>query len=264
MDLGLKGRTAIVTGGGSNIGRAITLSFIREGVNVAVADIDEQQGQKVVDQANGLTTGARCILAKTDVTSYASVDQSVKKTLAEFNGVDILVNSVGWDAITSFLDTPMPVIEKIVALNLWAAVNCVKAVLPHMAERRSGSIVSIGSEAGRMGEFNEAVYAACKAGVMAMSKSIAREVGPLGIRLNVVSPATTPPKIDEIGAMSMWKPGQSRIFTPEFQDKAAKKYPLRRLGTPQEVANAVLFLASDAASYITGQTLSVSGGYTMM
>jgi 2-hydroxycyclohexanecarboxyl-CoA dehydrogenase len=126
--------------------------------------------------------------------------------------------------------------------------------------------VSMGSDAGRMGEFREGVYGACKAGVMALSKSLAREVGRHGIRLNVVCPGMTMPDSDEeIGGLSMWASETNRAFgTPEMRARIAKAYPLRRIGRPEDVAGAVVFLASDAASFITGQTLSVSGGYTMM
>ena len=135
-----------------------------------------------------------------------------------------------------------------------------------MIAKKSGAIVSMGSDAGRMGEFREGVYGACKAGVIALSKSLAREVGRHGIRLNVVCPGMTIPESDEdINPLSMWSQEMNKAFsTPEMQARIAKVYPLRRVGHPDDVAPAVVFLASDAARFITGQTLSVSGGYTMM
>ena len=133
-----------------------------------------------------------------------------------------------------------------------------------MLDQGSGAIVSISSDAGRMGEYREAVYSACKAGVIAMSKAVAREVGRYGIRLNMVCPGLTVPQSEEeMSSESMWHQMQE-VFTPEVLERAKRGYALRRLGTAQEVANAVVFLASDAASFITGQTLSVSGGYTMI
>ncbi|MFH0843966.1 MAG: SDR family oxidoreductase, partial [Pseudomonadota bacterium] len=125
-------------------------------------------------------------------------------------------------------------------------------------------IVSIGSDAGRVGEFKESVYAGCKAGVIAMSKAVAREVGRYGIRVNVICPGVVVPSQDDVGEASMWKGDVGKFFTPEVQQKAASTYPLRRLGKPEDIANAVLFLSSDAADWVTGQTLSVSGGYSMM
>jgi len=262
MELGLAGKTVIVTGGGSNIGRAISLAFAKEGANVVIAEIDENQGQKVAEEAKGL--GGQTIVVKTDVTSLSDVEAMVKKTLEEFGKVDILINNVGWDTPQFFIDTTEDFWNKVISLNYKSDLNCIKSVLPHMIDQMSGSIVSIGSDAGRVGEFREGVYSGCKAAVIAMSKATAREVGRYGITLNVVCPGVIVPDPEDIGEKSMWKGDTANVFTPEVQEKAAKGYALRRLGKAEEVANAVLFLASDAANYITGQTLSVSGGYSMM
>ena len=141
---------------------------------------------------------------------------------------------------------------------------CIHAVLPHMVERGSGSIVAISSDAGRMGEYREAVYSACKAGVIALSKAVARETGRNGIRLNAVCPGiVVPPQEESISSESMWNQMRD-VFTEDIRERVQRNYPLRRLAAASEVANAVVFLASDAASFITGQTLSVSGGYTMI
>lgn len=262
MELGLKGKTVIVTGGGSNIGRAITVAFAREGSNIVMAEIDEAQGKKVADQVNALGTGGRCIVVKTDVTKLDEVEVMIKKAKDEFGKIDVLVNNVGWDLLQLFTETTPEFWDKVVTLNYRSDLNCIKSVLPHMIEQKGGSVVSISSDAGRVGEFKEAVYAGCKAGVIALSKAIAREVGRYGIRLNCVCPGMTIPK-EDVAEASMWK-GVSEFFTPEVLDKMKSAYALRRLGTAEEVANAVVFLASDAASFITGQTLSVSGGYSMM
>jgi len=261
MDLGLKGKTAIVTGGGSNIGRAIALTLAREGTNVVIAEIDEAQGNKVAAEANALKAGGETVVIKTDVTDLASVEEMVKKTLEKFGKIDILINNVGWDNLMFFVETTPEFWDKVITLNYKSVLNCVKAVLPHMIERKSGSIVSMGSDAGRA---REAVYGGTKGAIISFTKAVARENGRYGIRLNVVCPgATIPDRAEDIGEQSMWKMG-FEFFTPELKEKWAKSYALRRLGTPQEVANAVVFLASDAASFITGQTLSVSGGYSMM
>jgi Dehydrogenases with different specificities (related to short-chain alcohol dehydrogenases) len=262
--LGLEGKTAIVTGGGSNIGRGIVLGFAEQGANVAIAELDETQGGKVAKEANALGKG-KIEYIKTDVTDWDSVQAMVKQTLAKLGQIDILVNVVGWVMDRLFIEKPRDEWEKEVQRNFWSDINCIRAVVDHMIERKYGKIVSIGSDAGRMGEFREAVYAGCKGGVIAMSKSLARELGRYGININVICPGlTVPENMDAVSKESLWTKESLDIFTPEAQERAAKAYPLRRLGKPSDVANAVLFLASDRAGYITGQTLSVSGGYTMM
>ena len=264
MELKLEGKTVVVTGAGSNIGRAIALAFARERSNVVVAEIDEAQGGKTAAEAAAL--GAQAIAIRTDVTKWESVQGMVRTVEQRFGRVDVLVNNVGWTRDALFVEKTREEWEREVQINLWGMINCTRAVLDGMIARKAGAIVSMGSDAGRMGEFREGVYGACKAGVMALSKSIAREVGKFGIRLNVVCPGMTmPASDDEIGALSMWQAEENRAWrTPEMQARIAKAYPLRRVATPEDVTGAVLFLASAAAGFITGQTLSVSGGYTMM
>ena len=263
MELGLRNKTVIVTGGGSNIGRAIVHAFAQEGANLVIAEIDQAQGTKVAEEVSALGTGSRAVAMKTDVTDYSQVEAMVSGVVDEFGGVDVLVNNVGWSVDRLFMEKPRDVLVKEVDLNLWSPINCVRAVLPHMIERQSGSVVSISSDAGRMGEYREAVYSACKAGVIALNKAVARETGRYGIRLNTVCPGLTVPQPEEMSSESMWHEMRN-IFTDDTLERVKRGYPLRRLGTAQEVANAVVFLASDAASFITGQTLSVSGGYTMI
>lgn len=266
MDLGFAGKTVIVSGGGSNIGRAILLTYVKEGANVVCAEIDEKQGQKVVDYANTLG-GGRVILVKTDVTSWDSVQAMVKKALDEFGKIDVLTNVVGWTFERLFIEKPREEWEREINLNLWSVINCTRAVVDHMIEQKSGKIVSLGSDAGRIGEYKEAVYGACKGGVIALSKALARELGRYNINVNVVCPGMTiPQSAEEVGDQSMLKAmGMTdEQMSPELKQKIAQSYALRRLCTAQEVANAVVFMASDAASFITGQTLSASGGYTMM
>ena len=265
MKLNLEDKSVIVTGGGSNIGRAISLAFAAESVHLTLAEIDESQGAKVAAEA--VKAGARSAVAiRTDVTSWDSVKSMVRAVEERHGKVDVLVNNVGWTLDRLFVEKERAEWEKEIQLNLWGMINCTRAVLDGMIARKAGAIVSLGSDAGRMGEFREAVYGACKAGVMALSKSLAREVGRHGIRLNVVCPGMTMPDSDEdIGGLSMWAQETNRSFgTPEMKARIAKAYPLRRIGRPEDVAGAVVFLASDAAGFITGQTLSVSGGYTMM
>jgi 2-hydroxycyclohexanecarboxyl-CoA dehydrogenase len=265
MELNLAGKSVIVTGGGSNIGRAISLAMAREQVHLTIADIDEGQAKKVAAEAE--TAGAASATAvPTDVTRWDSVVGMVRAVEGRHGRVDALVNNVGWTQDRLFIEKTREEWEKEIQINLWGMINCTRAVLDGMIARQSGTIVSLGSDAGRMGEFREAVYGACKAGIIALSKSLAREVGRYGIRLNVVCPGMTMPESDEeIGGLSMWASETNRAWiTPEMKARIAKVYPLRRIGQPHDVAGAVVFLASDAASFITGQTLSVSGGYTMM
>jgi len=270
MDLGLAGKSVIITGGGSNIGRGITLGFAREGSNILLADIDEPQGQKVAKQVEAL--GAKIIFVKTDISQNDQVEAIVKEGLDKFGQIDVLVNNVGWNGGSPFMERSREQNEKEVAINLWGPVNCIRSVLPHMIERRYGAIVSIGSDAGRVGESLSSIYSACKGGIIALSKSIARELGRrYGIRLNVVCPGLTlpgdppghyQPGSEEVGEKSVWSyPWYSE---EKIQQIIAKAYPLGKIGSPEDIANAVLFLSSDRAGHITGQTLSVSGGYTMI
>jgi 2-hydroxycyclohexanecarboxyl-CoA dehydrogenase len=264
MNLNIAGKTVVITGGGSNIGRSISLAFAAEGAKIVIADIDQSQGEKVAKEA--LAAGAQGAIAhQTDITSITSVTDMVARAKEEFGPVDILVNNVGWTIEGLFIEQNRSQWEKEIQINLWGMINCTRSVLDDMIARKSGVIVSMGSDAARMGEFREGVYAACKAGVVALTKTLAREYGKHGIRLNVVCPGTTMPDSDEeISDLSMWAQGQKRWNTPEMRERIAKIYPLRRIARPGEVAPVVVFLASDGASFITGQTISASGGYTMM
>lgn len=264
MDLGLGGKTVVVTGAGSNIGRAIALAFGRERANVVIAEIDEGQGRRVAGEVEAL--GAPALAVRTDVTAWAEVQAMVRTVEGRFGRVDVLVNNVGWTRDALFVEKTRDEWEREIQLNLWGMINCTRAVLDGMIARKGGAVVSLGSDAGRIGEFREGVYGACKAGIIALSKSIAREVGKHGIRLNVVCPGMTMPAADEeVGERSMWRAEENRAWmTDEMRARIAKAYPLRRVARPEDVTGAVLFLASDAAGFVTGQTLSVSGGYTMM
>ncbi len=260
MDLGLSQVTVVVSGGASNIGRAISLGFAGEGANVIVADIDEVQANLVADEAEG----GRVVVRHTDVTDTESVDATVEFALSRFGSIEVLVNCAGWTVDRLFLEKPREEFEKEIAVDMWGFINFTRPVLAHMVERRRGRVVSIASDAGRIGEWREAVYSGTKAGVIAMTKAIAREVGKYGVTLNVVSPGFIPGNSETSGAHSIWSGEQGEQFPPEVLDKVARSYPVRRLGRAEDVVAPVLLLASDRASFITGQTLSVSGGYTMI
>jgi NAD(P)-dependent dehydrogenase (short-subunit alcohol dehydrogenase family) len=265
MDLMLRGKTAIVTGGGSNIGRAIVLTLAQEGANVGIFDIDEEAAQKVARQIKEEAPAIRCEIYRTDVTDWTQVEASVRKAIDDFGQIHILINSVGWDQIGLFLEQSPELHTKIIRINYEGIINCFRALLPHMVERRYGRIISLSSDAGRIGEYREAVYSGAKAAVIGFSKAIAREVGRYNITVNVVCPGLTIPEGPEaIGTSSMWAGPLADFWTPERREKAARSYPLQRLGTAQDVANVVVFLASDRCAFVTGQTWSVSGGYTMI
>ena len=262
MDLGLAGKAVIVTGGANNIGRGIALGFAAESARVLIADIDEERARQVAAEAGGETAAQR-----TDVSSWESTQAMAARAVELFGRIDVLVNCAGGTIDRLFLEKPREEWEREVAINFWGFINCSRAVLDQMVEQRSGAVVSISSDAGRMGEWRETVYSGTKAGIIAMSKSLAREVGSKGIRFNVVCPGFIPGRKDaggDFGEGSMWSGKQGDQFSEELLEKIAKSYPLRRLGRPEDIAPAVMFLASEAASYVTGQTLSVSGGYTMM
>jgi 2-hydroxycyclohexanecarboxyl-CoA dehydrogenase len=199
------------------------------------------------------------------VSRIAYVTDLVSAVEKRFGAVDVLVNNVGWTVLGLFIEQSREQWEREIQLNLWGMINCTRTVLDGMIARRSGVVVSIGSDAGRMGEYHEGVYAACKAGVSALTKTLAREYGKYGLRFNVVNPGTTMPKSDEdIGPESMWAGGQKRWRSEEMRARIAKVYPLRRIGVPEDIAAVVVFLSSDAAGFVTGQTISASGGYTMI
>lgn len=264
MDLGLEGKSVIVTGGGSNIGRAIVLAFAGEGAVVTVGDIDMDQADRVAEAANKKGPGSVEVVP-TDVTQMDQVERLVGAAIERHGAVDVLVNNVGWDQLMYFVQSTPDFWQRIIQVNYVGVLNCTKVVLDHMIERNRGAIVSISSDASRQGEPREAVYGGMKAAINSFMKTIAKENGRFGVRCNTVCPGVTIPETDEeIGSSSMWV-NKDQMFTEEQMVKVAKNLPLKKIGKPQDVANAVLFLASDAAAgHVTGQVLSVSGGYTMV
>ncbi len=266
MNLGLQNKTAIVTGGASNIGKAIVEGFSEEGANVVIADIDQAQGERVAEKLQE-SGDSQILFVQTDVSDRSQVEHMVNKTLKIFGQIDILVNNAGWTVNGLFLEKSMSEWEKEVAINLWGPIHCVREVAPSMVAQSSGKIITIGSDAGRVGENQEAVYSACKGGIIALSKSLAREFGRDNVTVNVVSPGLTlPENIEDAGTNSLWhhESPQGRIFRDkDTLAKIVKRYPLKRIGAPDDLVPMVLLLSSDKSSYITGQVISVSGGYAM-
>jgi 2-hydroxycyclohexanecarboxyl-CoA dehydrogenase len=263
MDLHLQDRSVVVTGAGSNIGRAVALTFAAEGARLTLADIDTDQTERVA--ASALKSGAgHAQFVPTDVTDLEQVESMMAAANERHGAVDVFVNCVGWDQLMYFTDTTPEFWQKVISVNYVGVLNGTRAALRYMIPQQRGSIVAISSDASRQGEPREAVYGGVKAAINSFMKTVAKENGRTGIRCNVVCPGVTIPEDDEeVGENSMWRDRES-MFTPEQLEKVARSLPLRKLGRPRDVANAVVFLASDAAGHITGQVLSVSGGYSMV
>ena len=262
MNFELAKKSVVVTGGGSNIGRAIVLAYAEEGANITIGDIDEAQAGKVAELARARGAGAVQVVG-TDTTQLEQVKALMDQADSRHGGIDVLVNNVGWDKLMFFTQTTPDLWDKIIRINYLSVLNCTIAVLEKMIPAKSGSIVSISSDASRQGEPREAVYGGTKAAINSFMKTIAKENGRYGIRCNCVCPGVTIPEADdEVGSTSMWA---NPLFTPGQLEKVAAALPLKKVGRPRDIANAVLFLSSSAvAGHITGQVLSVSGGYSMI
>ena len=250
----LDGRTAVVTGGGGGIGGATCRRFADEGARVAVLDLNAEAAETVaaaIRAGGGQAEAFRC-----DITDRASVDAAVAAAEAKWGPIDILVNNAGWDVFKPFTKTIPAEWTKLIAINLVGALHMHHAVLPGMAERKRGRIVNIASDAARVGSSGEAVYAACKGGLVAFSKTIAREHARHGITVNVVCPGPTDTALLAGMAEGASDPGK-------LIEAFRRAIPLGRLARPDDLAGAILFFASDDAGFVTGQVLSVSGGLTM-
>ena len=259
MDLGLKDRIVIVTGGASNIGRAISRAFGAEGATVAIFDRDEKMAKRTANDIEA--AGSRCVTYQVDLTDVDATAAATKAVEAALGPVAVLVNNVGWNGTAEFfLDLTPERWDQAYRLNMYPAWNATRATLPAMVARGEGSIVSISSDAG-FGEFRMADYGAMKAGVMAFMRTIAKEYGRYGIRANSVCPGLVIPNLEDIGEMSLWqhdiKMGAAQIQSIE------RSAPLRRRPEARDIASAVVYLASPQARMLTGQVLSVSGGFNM-
>lgn len=244
----LNGRVAVVTGAAGGIGAAVAGALVDAGAAAAVWDLAGGRAKEVADGLAGRALGV-----EVDITSRPSVEAALAATESALGPVDVLVNNAGIDTIEPFLTSEEATWERIVAVNYLGTVRCCHVVVPGMVERGAGRVVNIASDAGRVGSSGEVVYSGTKGGVIAFSKALAREVAAKGVTVNVVCPGPTDTALlDQVAEAS-----------PKLYDGLAKAIPMRRIGQPADIAPAVAFLASDGAGYITGQTLSVSGGLTM-
>lgn len=247
-------KTVIVTGGGGGIGGATCRAFAAEGARVAVLDFNLEAAEKTA--ASIRDTGGNAAAFGCDITDRASVDAAVAATESRLGLIDVLVNNAGWDVFRPFTKTEPAQWDRLIAINLVGALHMHHAVLPGMAARKAGRIVNISSDAARVGSSGEAVYAACKGGIVAFSKTIAREHARHGITVNVVCPGPT-----DTALFADYKEGAGN---PEKLVEAfTRSIPLGRIGQPKDLPGAILFFASDDAAYVTCQVLSVSGGLMM-
>ncbi|MHA2789818.1 SDR family NAD(P)-dependent oxidoreductase [Corynebacterium sp. S7] len=244
----LENKIIIVTGAAQGIGKGIATRLVAEGATVVIADLNGEAAQTTANELGNNSIGLAV-----DVSDRDAVDALVASTVEKFGRIDVLVNNAGWDKVAPFLELDRDVWKKIIDINLYGPLNCFYAVGKVMVEQQHGTVISISSDAGRAGSSGEGVYSAAKGGIIAFTKTFAREAARYGVSANVVCPG----------------PSDTPLFAgiseenPKLRTALEKAIPLRRLGQPEDIANAVAFFASPSSSYITGQTLSVSGGLTM-
>jgi 2-hydroxycyclohexanecarboxyl-CoA dehydrogenase len=247
-------RVAFVSGAARGIGRGIAEKLAADGRAVAIGDL---LGEEARETALAIEKhGGSAIAVTLDVTSTDSVAAAIAETTERLGAIDVLVNNAGWDELHPFLETDEPFWDRVIDVNFKGVLRLTKAVLPGMVEREWGRIVSISSDAGRVGSSGESVYAGAKGAIIAFMKTIAREVASNGVTANAVCPGPTD--------TAMLQQVMSGEGGDKVRDAMTRAVPMKRLGTPEDIAAAVAFLASEDAGYITGQALSVSGGLTMI
>jgi 2-hydroxycyclohexanecarboxyl-CoA dehydrogenase len=248
------GRIALVTGGARGIGAAIARGLAQDGMAVVIADVLTREGRETAESIK--RSGGTALAIELDVTDSASVGVGVALARERFGQIDVLVNNAGWDRYRPFVDTDEAFWEQILDVNFKGGLRLTRVILPEMIERRWGRVVNISSDAGRVGSSLESVYAGAKAAVIGFTKTVAREAARAGVTANVVCPGPTDTQL--LRDVAAGQPGGDIVL-----QKMAKSVPMKRIAQPEDVAAAVRFFASEGAGYITGQTLSVSGGLTM-
>jgi 2-hydroxycyclohexanecarboxyl-CoA dehydrogenase len=250
---GLKDRVALVTGGANGIGAAIVRRLAEEGCIVGFVDIDRPAGERLAAEVGA--AGGRAHFHPLDITDYAAVGRAIAAVEAAVGPIAFLVNNAGWDRPAAFLDTTPEFWRKVIDINLYGPLNVCHVVLRGMAERGFGRVVNIASDAGRVGSSGEAVYSACKGGIIAFAKTVARELVGKGIIVNTLCPGPT----DTAILRSFFEGADGQRIAEGLR----RAIPMRRFGVPEDYPGVVAFLLSDDAAYMTGQTISVSGGLTM-
>ena len=260
MELGLRDKVALVTGSGQGIGQTIAVEFAREGAKVAVNDLSAEKTRETIDLIEGI--GGTAMAAPFDVSDFEATAGGVAAIEARLGPVEILVNNAALLVPKLFVDSTPRDWDREIKVILHGTLNCTRAVLDDMIDRREGKIVNIASDAARVGQQRDTYYGAAKAGVIAFAKSLAKEIGRYNINVNCVSPgATDSPMRQEVERLAREKLGEEAYA--ERQKKILRLYPLRRIGRPEDVSNTVLFLSSDLTRQITGQVVSVNGGFAM-
>lgn len=250
----LTGKTAIVTGGARGIGKGISMALAKQGAHVVIADLLMDAAQETAEEIH--KSGTKALAVQTDISNLESVKAMVEKVKSEFGKIDILVNNAGWDRMKPFLKTTPDFWDKVININFKGVLNTVYAVAEGMIAQNSGRIINIASDAARVGSMGESVYSGAKGAVLSFSKTLARELARNSVTVNVLCPGPTPtPLLDDMKAEDS--------FADKVLSSMDKIIPLKRMGTPDDIAAAVVFLSSDEAGFITGQVLSVSGGLTM-
>ena len=245
----LKERAALVTGGSRGIGKAIALALASEGADVVINYLDQnEEASKVVDEIRRM--GRRVLAFQVDVRDFDKVSDMVEQTIEEFGKIDILVNNAGIVRDKTLRKMKKEEWDVVIDTDLSGVFNCIRAVINHMEEHKKGKIINISSVIGETGNFGQANYAAAKAGVIGLTKSVAKEVARKGITVNAVAPGFT-------------ETGMLEAIPESIKEQILKQIPMGRFATPEDIAKMVVFLASDDASYITGQVINVNGGYYM-
>lgn len=244
----LNGKVALITGAAQGIGKSIALTLARNGADIAVSDVNLEKAEEAAREIQGL--GRKAIAIKGNVASVADAEKMVEDTIAGLGKVDILVNNAGVTRDGLMLRMKEEDWDLVIDINLKGVFNCSKAAVKHMAKQRFGRIVNIASIVGEMGNAGQANYSASKGGVIALTKTVAREFAGRNVNVNAVAPGFI-------------KTAMTDALPDSAREALTKQIPLDRLGSPEDVANAVLFLVSDASSYITGQVINVNGGMYM-